>query len=56
MQTYISKNVDELSQKVADWLVNYVADVLKKQDRFTLVLSGGSTPKRLYQLLASDRY
>lgn len=25
-------------------------------DRFTLALSGGSTPKRLYQLLAADEY
>ena len=56
MHTYISKNSDELSEKVADWLVNYVAEVLKKQDRFTLALSGGSTPKKLYKLLASDAY
>lgn len=56
MQAFISKNSDELSVKVADWLVNYINEVLKKQDRFTLALSGGSTPKKLYKLLASDKY
>ena len=56
MQAFISKTSDELSEKFADWLVNYVAEVLKKQDRFTIALSGGSTPKKLYQLLASDKY
>lgn len=56
MQAFISKNSDELSIKVADWLVDYINEVLKKQDRFTLALSGGSTPKKLYKLLASDKY
>lgn len=56
MQAFISKNSDELSEKFAEWLVDYVAEVLKKQDRFTIALSGGSTPKKLYQLLASEKY
>lgn len=56
MQAFISKNSDELSERFADWLVNYITEVLKKQDRFTIALSGGSTPKKLYHLLASDKY
>lgn len=56
MHKYLSKNSDELSEKVAEWLVEYVNEILKKQDRFTIALSGGSTPKKLYTLLASDRY
>ncbi len=56
MQAFISKNSDELSVRFADWLVDYINDVLNKQDRFTLALSGGSTPKKLYKLLASDKY
>ncbi|MGZ8549993.1 MAG: 6-phosphogluconolactonase [Chitinophagaceae bacterium] len=56
MHAFISKNSDELSVKFADWLVNYTDEVLKKQDRFTLVLSGGSTPRKLYKLLASEQY
>lgn len=56
MQAVISKNSDELSEKFAEWLVDYIAEVLKNQDRFTIALSGGSTPKKLYKLLASDKY
>lgn len=56
MQSITAKNSDELSEKFADWLVNYAGEVLKKQDRFTIALSGGSTPKKLYKLLSSDKY
>ncbi len=55
-RTFIFKNTDELSLKVADWLVEQIADTLQKQDRFTLALAGGSTPKKLYSLLASEQY
>lgn len=56
MQTYISTNSDALSEQAADWLVDYIAEVLQTQDRFTIALSGGSTPKKLHTLLASDAY
>jgi 6-phosphogluconolactonase len=50
------KNIDELSKKVAAWMTEYINAVLKKHDLFTLVLSGGSTPKKLFQLLATEEY
>lgn len=56
MELHISKNIDELSQDFAKWLVLYAAETLQKQDRFTIALSGGSTPKKLHKLLASDPY
>ena len=56
MGPVIFSNADELSVSVAEWMIGYITDVLKKKDRFTLVLSGGSTPKKLYQLLASEKY
>lgn len=56
MHKYLSKNSEELSEKAAEWMVDYIDEVLKKQDRFTIALSGGSTPKKLYQLLASAKY
>jgi 6-phosphogluconolactonase len=56
MQLHISKDTIELSRKTADWMVDYISKILQKQDRFTLVLSGGSTPKKLHELLASDAY
>jgi len=52
----ISKNKEALSKDLADWMVNYFTEALKKQNRFTWALSGGSTPKTLYKLLASDIY
>lgn len=56
MQAFTAKDSNELSIQFADWLVQYITDVLQKQDRFTIALSGGSTPKKLYQLLASGPY
>lgn len=56
MQLKVAKNIDELSQQAADWITTYVQLILKKQTRFAIVLSGGSTPKKLYQLLATGQY
>lgn len=56
MEINVSKNLDELSKTVADWMVNYIQQTLKQQDRFTIALSGGNTPKKLHLLLASDQY
>src|SRR5450432_1963828 len=56
MEMHIYKDGDELSVEVAKWLVDYIAATLKKQDRFTLVLSGGSTPHKLNTLLAGSPY
>ncbi|HMC84849.1 MAG TPA: 6-phosphogluconolactonase [Chitinophagaceae bacterium] len=56
MEMHIYKDGDELSIEVAKWLVDYIAATLKKQDRFTLVLSGGSTPHKLNTLLAGSPY
>lgn len=56
MQLNVTKNIDDLSQQFADWIVGYIKKVLKTKNRFTIVLSGGNTPKKLYQLLASDKY
>jgi 6-phosphogluconolactonase len=56
MNLHISKDMEALSRSFADWLVIYIKEVLSKQDRFTFALSGGSTPKKLYQLLTADTY
>jgi 6-phosphogluconolactonase len=56
MQLNIAKNIEELNWQVAEWIVSCINDVLKKQNRFTIVLAGGSTPKKLYQLLAADEF
>src|SRR5687768_3737056 len=56
MKLHVSKDIDELSVVAAGWLVSYIQEVLSKRNRFTLCLAGGNTPKKLYQLLASDNY
>jgi 6-phosphogluconolactonase len=56
MKVLIAKNLDELSFNAADWITKYIGKTLKKQDRFTFALSGGNTPKKLYQLLASPAF
>ncbi|HYM94932.1 MAG TPA: 6-phosphogluconolactonase, partial [Chitinophagaceae bacterium] len=55
MHLKVMKDMDELSQQFAVWMIGYIEKRLKNQDRFSLVLSGGSTPKKLYRLLASDK-
>jgi 6-phosphogluconolactonase len=52
----ISKTIEELNWRVAEWMIDYIQEILQRQDRFTIALSGGSTPKKLYQLLASDEF
>jgi 6-phosphogluconolactonase len=41
---------EELARHVADWIV---ARALEQRQRFAVCLCGGSTPKRLYELLAA---
>src|SRR5678815_6128333 len=37
-------------------MVDYIHKTLQLEDRFTIALSGGSTPKKLNLLLASDQF
>ena len=56
MNLIIKKDSDELSKDFAVWVIDYIGKKLQQQPRFTIVLAGGSTPKKLYQLLASDKF
>lgn len=56
MSPDISKDGNELAAKAANWFVDYVNKVLQSKDRCTIALAGGNTPKKLYELLASDAY
>ena len=56
MELHVYKDNEELSVEVAKWLVDYIAATLQKKERFTLVLSGGSTPHKLNTLLAASPY
>lgn len=49
----VAADAEALARRVADWLVDRIAAT---QGYFALNLSGGSTPRRLYQLLATPTY
>lgn len=56
MELHRYKDGEALSQAAAVWIAQRIAATLKKADRFTIALSGGSTPKRLHQILADSPY
>ena len=56
MELHVFQNPEAVCRALAEWLVSYAADATRERGRFSIALSGGSTPKRLYELLASDEY
>ncbi|GGB98910.1 6-phosphogluconolactonase [Dyadobacter sediminis] len=56
MEIHISKDTEQLSNELAEWISHYIQQVLEKKERFTFVLSGGGTPKLLYSKLAEMPY
>jgi 6-phosphogluconolactonase len=50
VRTY--KDYEALSQAAAEFFAQQAEWRLKQEDRFSVVLSGGSTPRRTYELLA----
>ena len=50
----IFKNLDELSQNAARIFAQQAQQAIQERGRFLVALNGGSTPTRLFQLLASD--
>lgn len=56
MELHVYKDGEALSQAAAKWIALRIGATLTSQDRFTIALSGGSTPKRLHQILAQAPY
>ena len=54
MNIEIYKDADHLAQELAEWITGLIEETLTRKDAFSLVLSGGSTPKKLYHLLATS--
>ena len=48
------RDLSELSERASELLIGIAREAATDQDDFTLALSGGSTPKALYELLATD--
>lgn len=55
-QLHIFASTDEVLRGLADYFVAQASQAIAAQGRFTVALSGGSSPKKLYELLASDAY
>lgn len=53
---HVLPSVDAIAMEAADRIVKAAKESIELFDRFSLFLSGGSTPKPLYELLASDDY
>jgi len=49
----VAADPPELARRVAEWLIGRIAE---HPGKVRLALSGGSTPKPLYELLATDEY
>ena len=56
MSVFIFQNPDELSLALAEWITNDIEERLKQSDRFTWVVTGGNSPKQLYEILSSEKY
>jgi 6-phosphogluconolactonase len=56
VELHIFKDAEALSEAVAKWMADIIAETLKRHPRFTIALSGGSTPERLHKILAASPY
>lgn len=56
MTVAIYPDTDQLSHAAAQYIVQIANEAIAAHGRFTLALSGGSTPRKLYGLLASAPY
>lgn len=52
----IFKNADELINALAEKISEVSKEAIQACGQFNFVLSGGSSPKKLYQLLASEKF
>jgi 6-phosphogluconolactonase len=55
-EVIICRDVDELNRKAAEQFISLAGEAISRTGQFTVALSGGSTPKALYSLLASPDY
>jgi 6-phosphogluconolactonase len=49
-------DIEELNRFAAEKFIEISKHLRRNEDRFTVALAGGSTPKSLYRLLASEKF
>lgn len=52
-QIIIQRSPDEVAGAVAEWLIDSIREVLEAHSTCSIALSGGTTPKRLYEHIAA---
>ncbi|MFT3908733.1 MAG: 6-phosphogluconolactonase [Ferruginibacter sp.] len=53
---YIFDNVDIVCKAAAEYITELSKTTILQKGKFTIALSGGNTPRRLYELMSSPRY
>jgi 6-phosphogluconolactonase len=53
---FISENLQALSHAAAEMFVRIGSETIERNNRFTVALSGGSTPKSLFRTLSADEF
>ena len=56
MPLHIHPTADEVLHQLAQYFVGQARQAIAARGRFSVALSGGSSPKKLYELLASPTY
>jgi 6-phosphogluconolactonase len=56
MNLQVFKDTEHLCKGLAEWITSLIEETLTRKERFSLVLSGGNTPKKLHELLASPHF
>jgi 6-phosphogluconolactonase len=56
MDVVIFQDIEKLSQSAADYIVRVAREAVADHGNFTIALSGGSTPRKLYGMLAEEPY
>jgi 6-phosphogluconolactonase len=56
MNQEIFTDAEHLCRGLAEWITSLIEETLTRKEGFSLVLSGGNTPKKLHLLLASSPY
>lgn len=53
---HIQKDPQVVATALAEWITQTIEAALQKQHRFTWALTGGNSPKALYEMLAASPY
>src|SRR5260370_34322361 len=52
----IFDTTEQLAEAAAERFVNLAQESITQRDRLSVALAGGNTPRRVYELLASERF